>query len=126
MIDIGGDVISIPIVKLEECRMLVLKGNVGKSVVLQSLMESYQDVYVIVYDKEMIGTLETLFVSSEHYGLEELCDSIKKDIQSECKSRSMIIVYTNLPEADIECIKNLVTKLEMDHFCRYGIVMCKK
>lgn len=35
--------------------MLVLKGNVGKSVVLQSLMESYQDVYVIVYDKEMIG-----------------------------------------------------------------------
>ena len=95
--------------------MLVLKGNVGKSVVLQSLMESYQDVYVIVYDKEMIGTLETLFVSSE-----------QKDIQSECKSRSMIIVYTNLPEADIECIKNLVTKLEMDHFCRYGIVMCKK
>lgn len=106
--------------------MLVLKGNVGKSVVLQSLMESYQDTYAIVYDKEMIGTLETLFVSSEHYGLEELCDSIKKDIQSECKSRSMIIVYTNLPEADIECIKNLVAKLEMDHFCRYGIVMCKK
>lgn len=105
--------------------MLLLKGNVGKSAVLQSLIESYPDSYAIIYDKEMIGTLETLFVSSEHYGLEELCNSIKQDIQSKCESRSMIIVYTNLLEDDIECIKNLVAKLEMDHFCRYGIVMCK-
>ncbi len=34
--------------------MLVLKGNVGKSVVLQSLIESYQDAYVIVYDKSLL------------------------------------------------------------------------
>ena len=104
--------------------MLVLKGNVGKSVVLQSLMESYQDAYVMVYDTESIGALETLFVSSKHYGLDELCDGIKRDLESECKSRSMIIVYTNLPEAEIGCVKNLVEKLEADHFCRYGIVMC--
>ncbi len=106
--------------------MLVLKGNVGKSVVLQSLIESYQDAYVIVYDTEPIGTLETLFVSSKHYKLEELCDSIKRDIQSECKSRSMVIVYTNLHENKIDCIKNLVKKFEDEHFCRYGIVMCKE
>ena len=106
--------------------MLVLKGNIGKSVVLQSLMESNKDAYAMVYDTESIGTLETLFVSSKHYGLEALCDSIKKDIQGECKSRSMIIVYTNLPEAEIGCVKNLVEKLEADHFCRYGIVMCKE
>lgn len=79
----------------------------------------------MVYDAESIGTLETLFVSSKRYGLEELCDSIKKDIQSECKSRSMIIVYTNLPEEEIGCVKDLVEKLEADHFCRYGIIMCK-
>ena len=106
--------------------MLVLKGNAGKSIVLQSLIESNKDAYAIVYDKESIGTLETLFVSSKHYGLEELCDSIKKDIQSECKSRSIIIVYTNLPEEEIRCIKNLVEKLETDRFCRFGIVMCKE
>lgn len=47
--------------------MLVVKGNVGKSVVLQSLIESYQDSYAIVYDTEPIATLETLFVSSKHY-----------------------------------------------------------
>lgn len=106
--------------------MLVLKGNVGKSVVLQSLIESNKDAYAIVYDKEMIGALETLFVSSKHYGLDELCDGIKRDIESECKSRSMIIVYTNLPEAEISCVKNLVEKLETEHFCRFGIVMCKE
>ena len=106
--------------------MLVLKGNVGKSVVLQSLIESYQDAYTIVYDTESIGTLETLFVSSKHYGLEELCDGIKRDIESECKSRSMIIVYTNLPEAEIGCVKELVEKLEADRLCRFGIVMCKE
>lgn len=106
--------------------MLVLKGNVGKSVVLQSLIELYQDSYAMVYDADPIDTLETLFVSSKHYSLEELCDSIKRDIESECNSRSMIIVYTNLPEVEVECIKNLVKKLESDHFCRYGIVMCKE
>ena len=30
--------------------MLLLKGNVGKSVVLQSLIESYSDSCAIVYD----------------------------------------------------------------------------
>jgi len=106
--------------------MLVVKGNVGKSVVLQSLIENYQDTYAIVYDEEFIDTLETLFMSSKHYNLEELCDSIKRDIQSECKSRLMIIVYTNLLESEITCVKNFVEKLETDYFCRYGIVMCKE
>ena len=51
--------------------MLVLKGNVGKSVVLQSLIESYPDSYVIVYDKEPIGTIPTYYVSSKEFNLEE-------------------------------------------------------
>lgn len=106
--------------------MLVLKGDVGKSVVLQSLIELYQDAYAIVYDTDVIGTLETIFVSSKYYSLKGLCNTIKRDIQSECKSRSMIIVYTNLPESEVGCVKNLVEKLESDHFCRYGIVMCKE
>lgn len=39
--------------------MLVLRGNVGKSVILQSLIESYPDSYTIVYDNEPIKTIET-------------------------------------------------------------------
>lgn len=104
--------------------MLVLKGNVGKSVVLQSLIESYPDSYAIVYDKEPISTIPTCYVSSKEFNLEDLCESIKREIESECKSRSMIIVYTNLLESEVDCIKSLVEKFESDHFCRWGIVMC--
>lgn len=104
--------------------MLVLKGNVGKSVVLQSLIESYPDSYAIVYDKEPIRTVETYYVSSKDFNLEDLCDGIKREIESECRSRSMIIVYTNIPESEINCVKSLVEKLESSHFCRWGVVMC--
>lgn len=47
--------------------MLLLKGNVGKSVVLQSLIESYSDSYVIIYDKESIGTVNACYVSSKDF-----------------------------------------------------------
>lgn len=106
--------------------MLVLKGNVGKSVVLQSLIESYPDSYAIVYDKEPINTIPTCYISSKEFNLEDLCGSIKREIESECRSRSMIIIYTNLPESEIDYIKSLVGKFESDHFCRWGIVMCKE
>lgn len=106
--------------------MLILKGDVGKSVVLQLLMESYPDLYAIVYDKEPINTIPTCYASSKEFNLEDLCESIKREIESECKSRSMIIVYTNLPESEIGCIKSLVEKFEFDRFCRWGIVMCKE
>lgn len=39
--------------------MLILKGYVGKSVVLQSLIELYPDSYAIVYDKEPVNTIPT-------------------------------------------------------------------
>lgn len=106
--------------------MLVLKGNVGKSIVLQSFIKSYPDSYAIVYDKESIDTIPTCYVSSNEFNLEDLCESIKREIESECRSRSMIIVYTNLPESEIDCVKSLVKKFESDQFCRWGIVMCRE
>ena len=60
--------------------MLVLKGNVGKSVVLQSLIESYPDSYAIVYDKEPISTVEACYVSSKEFNLEDLCDRDRKSV----------------------------------------------
>lgn len=65
-------------------------------------------------------------VPSKEFNLEDLCDSIKREINSECRSRSMIIVYTNLPENEIDCVKSLVEKLEVERFCRWGVVMCKE
>lgn len=105
--------------------MLVLKGNVGKFVVLQLLIESYPDSYTIIYDNEPIGTIETCYISSKDFNLEGLCDSIKREIESEYRQRSMIIVYTNLPESEIDCVKSLMEKFEAEHFCRWSVVMCK-
>lgn len=106
--------------------MLILKGNVGKSVILQSLIESYPDSYAIIYDKKPIETIPVWFLSSKDFSLEYLCDGIKREIESEYKPRPMIIVYTNLPEAEIDCIKSLVEKFESCSYCRFGVVMCKE
>lgn len=46
--------------------MLLLKGNVGKSVVLQSLIVSYPNSYAIIYDKEHINTIPTCYISSKN------------------------------------------------------------
>ena len=81
---------------------------------------------IIVYDKEPIRTVETCYVSSKDFNLEDLCDSIKREIESECRLRSMIIVYTNFSESEIDCVKSMVEKFELGHFCRWSIVMCKE
>ena len=106
--------------------MLVLTGNKGKSVVLQSLVNSNPDHYAIVYDREPIATLDTLFVSSVHYRMMEFVEMLSKEVRSECKCREMLIVYTNLSEADTFAIKDMIEELEDEGFCRYGIVMCKE
>lgn len=106
--------------------MLVLTGNVGKSVVLRSLIETHKDIYAIIYDKHALNTLETLFVSSDNFSVEELCEGIKRDINSECRCRELVVIYTNLCEADAFVIKNLIKELESDKVCRNGIIMCKE
>lgn len=106
--------------------MMVLTGNVGKSVVLQSLIETHNDIYALVYDENPILVVESLYISSKDFGIEELCDSIRRDICSEHGRRELIVVYTNLHEADTFAIKDLIEELEQDGFCRYGIVMCKE
>lgn len=106
--------------------MLVLSENKGKSVVLQSLVNSNPDHYAIVYDREHIATLDTLFVSSAHTRMLDFVEMLSKEIRKEDKCREFLIVYTNLSEADAFVIKDMVEELEDEGFCRYGIVMCKE
>lgn len=105
--------------------MMMLTGNVGKSVVLQSLVETHNDIYAVVYDESPLP-IETLFVSSKEFNIEGLCDSLRRDICSECRFRELVIVYTNLHEADTFAIKDLMEELEQGGICRYGVVMCKE
>lgn len=106
--------------------MMVLTGNIGKSIILQSLVETHNDIYALVYDKSPILTVETLYVSSKDFGIEELCDSVRRDICSESVHKELVVVYTNLHEADTFAIKDLIEELEQDGLCRYGIIMCKE
>lgn len=106
--------------------MMVLTGNVGKSVVLQSLVEAYNDIYALVYDESPIPTVGTLYVSSKDFGIEQLCDSIRRGVCIKQGRRELVVIYTNLHEADTFAIKDLIEELEQDGFCRYGIVMCKE
>lgn len=106
--------------------MMVLTGNAGKSVVLQSLVETHNDIYALVYDESSIPIVETLYVSSKDFGIEELCESIRRDVCTKQGHRELIVIYTNLHEADTFAIKDLIEELEQDGFCRYGIVMCKE
>ena len=106
--------------------MLVLTGNKGKSVVLQSLVNSNPDHYTIVYDIEPIATSDTLFVSSVYTRMSDFVEMLSKEIRKEDKCIEFLIVYTNLSEADTFAIKDIVEELEDEGFCRYGIVMCKE
>ena len=106
--------------------MLVLTGNKGKSVVLQSLVNSNPDHYAIVYDIEPIATLDTLFVSSVYTRMSDFVEMLSKEIRKEDKCIEFLIVYTNLSETDTFAIKDIVEELEDEGFCRYGIVMCKE
>ena len=106
--------------------MLVLTRNKGKSVVLQSLVNSNPDHYAIVYDIEPIATLDTLFVSSVYTRMSDFVEMLSKEIRKEDKCIEFLIVYTNLSEADTFAIKDIVEELEDEWFCRYGIVMCKE
>ena len=106
--------------------MLVLTGNKGKSVVLQSLVNSNPDHYAIVYDIEPIATLDTLFVSSVNTKMLDFIEMLSKEIRKEDKCIEFLIVYTNLSETDAFAIKDIVEELEDEGFCRYGIVMCKE
>lgn len=105
--------------------MLVLTGNVGNSVVLQSLVETHKDIYALVYDESPLP-VETLFVCSKDFNIEKLCNGLRRDICDKDIYRELIVVYTNLREADTFAIKDLVKELEQDEYCRYGIVMCKE
>ena len=106
--------------------MLVLTGNTGKQVVLRSLLDTHKDIYAMVYDEHALNTTNTLFVSSDNFSVEELCEGIRRDICNECRCRELVVIYTNLCEADTITIKNLIKELEDGKICRNGIVMCKE
>ena len=68
--------------------MLLLKGNVGKSKVVDAI-QKYNNARIYVYDKEPIQTLDSYFISSKEFTIKEFCESLYRDING--------LGYDNLP-----------------------------
>lgn len=106
--------------------MMVLTGNVGKSVVLQSLVETHKSICALVYDENPILTVESMYISSKDLNVEELCNVLRIELGKECKGSELFVIYTNLHEADTFAIKDVMKEFEQNSWCRYGILMCKE
>lgn len=104
--------------------MLLLKGRVGKSVIIERLSK-YANTFVYGYVDEIPCCIEDMICAlSRETSIEMFCQSIEKDILKKniCET---IIVYTNLSEEEISPIRDVIEKLEKINAFRFGIITCK-
>lgn len=104
--------------------MLLLKGNTGKSVIVERL-SSYTNTFVYGYVEEAPYNIEGMtYVLSKDVSIQMFCRDLEEDILRKGIVET-IIVYTNLSEEEINPIKDVVEKLEKANVFRFGIVTCK-
>lgn len=112
--------------------MLLLKGNAGKSVIVERL-SNYANTFVYGYVEEIpcyiegmkyVLSSEASYVLSREVSIEMFCHDIEEDILGKgiCE---IVIIYTNLLEEEILPIKNIIEKLESVNCFRIGIITCK-
>lgn len=109
--------------------MLQVIGDVGKSVVADAI-KKYNNARIYVYDKEPVQTLDSYFISSKDFIVEEFCESVKRDIEGlgcEYLPVNTVILYTNCPDINVIVdIRNLARELEEKHLVETVIVMAKQ
>ena len=104
--------------------MLLLKGNVGKSVIVKRL-SNYTNTFVYGYVEETPCYIESMtYVLSREVSIEIFCNNMEEDIL-ERGIIETVIVYTNLSEEEISPIKDVIEKLEKANAFIFGIVTCK-
>ena len=108
--------------------MLLLKGNQGKSVIVNAI-QKYNNAKVYVYNNEPIQTLDSYFVSSKYFSVKEFCESIFKDINglgAENHPVHMIVTYTNLSDGnEIGLIEDYANMFEKMRLVSTVVVTCK-
>lgn len=104
--------------------MLLLKGNAGKSVVVERL-SSHTNTFVYGYVEEAPCYIEGMtYVLSREVSVEMFCHDLQEDILKRGIIET-VIVYTNLSEEEIEPIKEVIEKLEKVNVFRFSIITCK-
>ena len=109
--------------------MLQVIGDVGKSVVADAI-KKYNNARIYVYDKEPVQTLDSYFISSKDFVVEEFCESVKRDVEGlgcEYLPVNTVILYTNCPDINVIVdIRELARELEEKHLVGTVIVMAKR
>jgi hypothetical protein len=105
-------------------RLLLIKGEVGKSIVVESLLRDLNSIVYVYYEEPL--PFNNYFISSYIFSIDELVDSIKIDtLDEKNKWFKYFIVYTNKEECDIKPIIDLVKDFESKGICRIGIITCR-
>lgn len=104
--------------------MLLLKGQAGKSVIVERLSH-YTNTVVYGYVDDIPYNIDgMIYVLTKDVSIQ----IFSKDLEEDILKRGIIdmaIIYTNLSEEEIVPIKNVIEKLEKANAFRFGIITCK-
>ena len=106
--------------------MLTLKGDYGKSRVIDALM-THTNSLCFVYNNYYL-IYESICVDSDEYSLEDFLECISdelKDAVIKGKHYEYLLVYTNQREKDLQDIINWLDKYKCKIPCRDIILTCK-
>lgn len=104
--------------------MLILRGNQGKSKVVETLLTGSNSIAYIYYDQAM--PFDSYFISSKMFGIEEVTRAIRLDtLDDRSRNFDYFIVYTNEEEHNLQSIIETLREFESIGVCRVGIVTCK-
>jgi len=104
--------------------MLILKGNQGKSVIAEILASSHRALTYVYYTESL--PFDSYYISSKDYNVDELIDSVKRDLYSNNGNTEILVIYTNLSDnQQIEQLEVFLRKCEHDCVCRFGMLMCQ-
>lgn len=108
--------------------MLQVIGDKGKSVIADAI-QKYDNARIYVYDKEPVQTLDSCFISSKHFSVEEFCESVGRDIEGlgyDYLPINTVVLYTNSPDINVIVdIRDYAKTLEEKHMASTVIVMAK-
>lgn len=106
--------------------MLILKGNVGKSRVIDILMSQTNSVCFVYNDYPLIN--ESICVDSTQYGIEGLIACVShtmKDYIVNDKHYNYLLIYTNQKEEDLQKLTDWIERYKWEFPVRGIIVTCK-
>ena len=106
--------------------MLILKGDLGKSRVIDILMDNTNSICFVYYGHPF--SFDAFYLDSREYSLEDFLECIfngMKHAVTNDKYYDYLLIYTNQNEEDLQDIINWLDNYKYEIPCRDVIVTCK-